>query len=293
MALAGCSKTGSEAKYDLKDQNDTLSYLFGSANALGYWSEAHTQNEDLLSQASRDSYLKGFEDAFKLTKSTDKAYLRGVSAAVALAGQFEQLDKEYDIKVNDKVFISALKRALENDSVVDPNDIQTRLMVMMEQIQREKTAVNAAQGLKELASYAQKNGFKKYNDGCYGKVIKEGTGNPVENGYEVPIDIKYTNVATGKAMDIANVTSYIAGYTFPPELSFSGAIGTMKPGEEAELLVTLYELVGNNTQNFDAKPSAIVKLTVKLGTEVTKADMAKEASKETLERAAKRPVPRY
>lgn len=295
LALAGCSKTGSEGKYELKNQNDTLSYLFGSANAIGYWSEAHTQDSTLLSQSSRDAYLKGFEDTQKLLDTDDRAYLRGVAAAVALAGQFEQLEKQYNIKVNQKVFISALKRALESDTAVDANDVQTRLMVTMEKINREKNALDNAQGLKELAAYAQKNGYMKYNEGCYGKVIKEGNGEPVQSGYQAPIEIKYTNVATGKPMEIADITTYIAGYTFPPELAFSGAIGTMKPGEEAELLVTLFELVGNETQHFGATPATIVKLTVKLGTEITKANLAQEASKETLERAGskKTPQPRY
>lgn len=122
--------------------DDEASYYLGQQAGFGFWELA---KQDTTLKGKNDAFKKGFIDALS---EDEQAYLVGYIQGFQAKTQIEELNKQFDTKLNEEKLLNGLAFALQKEDTVKQIDLQ----IAMTKISQRLDSIGKAKMKKEMAS---------------------------------------------------------------------------------------------------------------------------------------------
>ena len=241
LMLMGAACKGGASSNDLKTQEDSLAYYFGTMWGSGVGSEMKQNPE--AAKLDKNEILKGMQVALAADTS-QKAYIQGLGLGLNLTQQLMMLAQQDSINIDRQKVFDAFKVAFLADSAsTSPEEAQTIVMQIIDGIKSKKAesspeAINNKKAGEAfiLAEMKKDPSLKKTASGLVYKVIEEGSGTTIKASDRVKV--KYTGKhIDGKEFD----SSGEEARTFSPAgvvPGFAEGLKMMKPGAHYILYLT-------------------------------------------------------
>lgn len=260
LLLASCSggESAPKTSADEAAKADSLVYCFGQLRGAEFLNEA--QNDTTLSEKyARQEYLSGVKAGLAAVKAQKDAYNKGLFLGMQMAMNIQGFEKEYGIRLSDKVFLEGLSKTLESDSVVNTATLQPIFYRLMNEIneqkaQRDKEAAEAA-----LKKEAEAKGMKLVAEGLYGKMTM-AQGEKIKEGDKIDDDIVVTTL-DGREIAAPFPKSMVVGQRLNNS-PIATALTTLSSGEKGTFLTTAHHLFGQRAAQMDLKSDQVLQLSI-------------------------------
>lgn len=267
LILPACNNDKGKPISQLNGLNtgDSISYYLGESLAGQYYQYAH-QDSTLGGQAARGEFLEGFLDAQEMANSDSEAYKRGFMMGVQSIGMFSQMQKNWDVKINPNYLRQGFNYASKSDSVIDQSKAQQALNIIGARMEAKRRAQSEADAKNAVNEAAKKlGGFKDMGENVMMKITKTvASGENFKNGDAVEFAMLVKNA---KGEDVSMLSNPKAqgeiGKNFPVESAMTKVIMSMKPGEEATLLIPSELLLGGRADQFGYTSKDVFTVTLK------------------------------
>ncbi|MCM1377960.1 MAG: hypothetical protein NC097_08195 [Clostridium sp.] len=248
---------------DVKDatKGDSIAFYYGRSKGFDFWNEAENDTT-LRGEDARKEFLKGVKDGMDAVKD-NAAYNYGLMIGMGVAQDIIDLHKTYPgVEMPRDLFLSSLKGALKNDSVVDGVQTKADLYKIMDQMARQKELEDTKAAQASLASTAKQLSMTKINDYLYGKIITNGDGQVLKDGDKVSLDITAATV-DGQPIGMQFPREIVVGRNLSSPL-ISQALRTMKVGQTSQFIASPIQLMPRRYRAGEYKGTDLVKFTIKV-----------------------------
>lgn len=260
LLLASCSGDDSASKTSADEtaKADSLVYCFGQLRGAEFLNEA--QNDTVLgAKYARQEYLNGVKAGLAAVKANKEAYNKGLFLGMQMAMNIEGFEKEYGIRLSEKLFLEGLSKTLESDSVVNTSELQPVFYRLMNEINEQKAARDKAAAESVLQKEAEAKGMKLIAEGLYGKPAMS-QGEKIKEGDKIDDNIVVTTL-DGNEIAAPFPKSMVVGQRLNNS-PISAALTSLSSGETGSFLTTAYHLFGNRAAQMGLKSDDILQLSI-------------------------------
>lgn len=241
---------------------DSLVYFFGQMRGAEYQRDAK-KDSLMLSDDYQRAYIKGVQAGMNAIKDDD-AYNQGLFLGIQMARNFDQFQKDYNIKLDKKIFIESLMAAMANDSIGGAQDMQREFYRLMGQFNDEKAERDRAEARVNLDQEAKKLNLPKISDDLYGTITEKTEGAQFADGNPVELDIKLNATDGSEVRAPFPSKTKIGARNMPTPVT--DALLKMKDGETGKFATTAQALFGQRCSQMRIEPSQVVIATIKAKT---------------------------
>lgn len=252
---------------------DSVAYYVGEMSALEYWQNAR-RDTVMMSQEARDNYLKGLRAGYDAVRDND-AYNLGYYAGVQLARQMKEFTEDYSTTVNKSVLIGALEDGLQNDSILNPGDVQQGFNEVTRVLQERKEAKDRQTAQEELKKIGETKKLQMITPSLYGGESSGGAGENVKEGQQVGFLMKIANLE-GKSIDRRENPDMVVGKMYPGPATLG--MLTMKIGETRTFYTFAQALLGRFAQRYGLKQGEIITFTITLSAPQTQSTVSDDSA---------------
>lgn len=238
---------------------DSLMFYYGEIQADKFWRKSYTDTT-IDSEEERRLYLRGVEQGLKAIKGTptyDNGYLLGVKLAL----EIKDLEDSYEIKLDRKLLLAGLKKALISDTSANMARAHSNCYRIIDDFNRIKNSHDNELAEKSLSSFARENGMSNISPTLFGKNITVPEGAKLTVGDRVNIEVTAVTV-NGK----------LAGGHFPASTMIKNdnnadildtALLSMHDGQTRQFLTTPMALFGRRYVRMGLSPQEPVIFTIR------------------------------
>ncbi len=262
LAFAACQNPEAKPLSDVSDASkaDSLIYYFAQMRGAEYDREAQ-RDTTLATPEAKKAYVMGVQAGLNATKDNNEAYNRGVFLGMQMAMNFQQFQKDYDIKLNKKVFLEGLAEALSSDSLANPSDMQREFYRLMGEFNSKKEERDNKAATENLSKAAANLKLKAIGENLYGEVTVKADGVQIKDGDEVDATITLAK-ADGKEIEAPLPTKVKVGSRNLPE-PVSEALKSLKSGETGKFATSARTIFGQRSSQIGLEPADVVIMTIK------------------------------
>lgn len=262
LVFAACQNPEAKPLSDISDASkaDSLVYYFAQMRGAEYDREAQ-RDTTLATDEAKKAYIMGVQAGLNSTKEGNEAYNRGMFLGMQMAMNFQQFKKDYDVKLNKKVFIESLAEALSSDSLVDPSEMQREFYRLMGEFNSQKEERDSKAATENLSKAAASLKLKPISENLYGEVTEKTDGAQIKDGDDVNATITFAH-ADGKSIDTPLPSKFKVGSRNLPE-TVSDALKTLKSGESGKFATSARAIFGQRSSQIGLEPSDVVVMTIK------------------------------
>ena len=263
MMLTACSGPGEGRPLeDIKNASttDSISNLLGQMYAIDYWKDIAGDSVKATREA-RDQYLSGVRDALKLS-GKDESYIEGYLLGLQLSQYSREFTNLMGVDIDLNETLKGLAYGLRTDSTVNYQQVSADLNLLTTRFANQKDEKDRAEGEKNLAAFAKKEGMTKYSEDLYGKILSQGTGKELKEGENVSFDIVISD-DTGKKLNIPVPKDVTVG----PQLSkapIGRALMQLKEGGAGEFATSAFAVFGANAGRYKVTPEQTLVMNITL-----------------------------
>lgn len=228
LAVTSCNNSAKVG--DLKTPEDSLSYYLGLSNAAQLKQGIkHSPDSAKFNEAEFMKAVQVVMDA----DTGNVSYMAGLQFGMQMK-QLQQMAKaQLGVEVNQKVLMGAVKEALKSDSLKDPNELQAKIMMLVNSLQAKKVKEESSKNEAAGKAYIEKQmkadkSIQVTSNGLAYKVITPGSGANFTD--EDSINVIYTgSFINGEKFDSSNgqPREFTPKNVVP---GFGEALKMMKPG---------------------------------------------------------------
>lgn len=234
-SMTSCNEKGSATKGSVLA--DSVSMAFGDLYGNGMGGQIKQD-----STINTNDVLRGIEMILK-ADTANHGLMTGMQIGMQIMQMYQGIKQQYDININQKLFMEHFKKAFTSDSTMD----QAALMALQQQIEpllqrasaeakaNDPVAINNKKKGEEFAAKkAKENGYKKTPSGLVYKVITEGNGENFTENDVVMVNYRGTHI-DGKEFDASKEPVPFRLNQVVP--GFAEMIKLMKPGMKVEAIL--------------------------------------------------------
>ncbi len=258
---SGCSSERGKTLDDFEDMTavDSLVYYYGMLRAYKYY-QLSVADTNLRHLDSKERYLKGIRDGINMITDDDEIYNQGVREGMRMALRIDRFEEDYDTKLDTKYLLSAVCHGILDADTVNLAQTQHEYYTLLNKLNVHREQLERANARLMLSEIAQKRGMKRINDLLYSKVLKEGSGLPVDSGATIDVDIKYMHT-DGESLGMPNPEEVTVGReSMQPVMC--DIFMTMKQGETALFATSAEELLGQRAEIINLQLDDIILLQI-------------------------------
>ncbi len=262
LLFAACQNPEAKPLSDISDASkaDSLIYYFAQMRGAEYDREAQ-RDTTLATAEAKKAYVMGVQAGLNATKDDNEAYNRGVFLGMQMAMNFQQFKKDYDIKLNKKVFLESLAEALSSDSLANPSDMQREFYRLMGEFNSKKEELDNKAASENLSKAASDLKLKKIGENLYGEVTEKTEGVQIKDGDNVDATITLSK-ADGKSIEAPLPGKVKVGARNLPE-PVGEALKSLKSGETGKFATSARAIFGQRSSQIGLEPADVVIMTVK------------------------------
>ncbi|MCM1153516.1 MAG: hypothetical protein NC328_07680 [Muribaculum sp.] len=264
LILASCGDKARNSISDLDNatQSDSISFYFGRSIGYDFWNSTQ-EDTTLRSEQAREDYLRGIKDGMAAVRDND-AYNQGLYVGLQVATNIRELQKQYpNVDINEKLFLEALKGALDSDSSANGPQDKAELYKILDNLQVSKEKADSETARAQLAKVAAEKKMTRVNENLYVKNITPGSGALLKDGDEVSVEISAA-LTDGTPLGMQFPSKLTVGQGFASPI-ISAALRTMKPNQTCTFLASPIELAPRRYRNGEFKPDQLIEFTIKTG----------------------------
>lgn len=254
---------GTSSLSDVKNPTkaDSIAFYYARSKGFDYWNESNSDTL-LRSEESRKEFLRGVEEGLSAVRD-NAAYNHGLMIGMGVGQDILDLKKEYpDIDIPHKLFLSSLKAALKNDSVVDGPQTKADLYKIMDDMARRKEKEDTKTAVDALKKAASEYGMTRINEYLYGKIVSNGDGPVLKDGDKIDVDITAA-FTDGTPVGLQFPDEIIVGRNLSSPL-ISQALRTMKVGQTSQFIASPVQLTPRRYRAGEYKANQIIKFTIRV-----------------------------
>ncbi len=263
MLLASCDGRKTQSISDISDATpgDSVMFYFGQNLATDFWLGTESDTT-LRGENEREDYLRGVEAGIAAARQNE-AYNKGLFVGVQVAANLKDFKELYpDIKLDEKVLISALRAGLESDTAVNTAEAKSKFYKLMDDLARSKEKADIKIAEAKLAQEGPKLGMKVQGPMLYSKIVTPGNGPEIKIGEKIALELSVSTI-NGDMVGIKLPKEVVVGrsYTVP---MLGAALPGMKVGETRQFLSTPMEVTPRRYKLGEYKAEQLMKVTVKV-----------------------------
>lgn len=268
-AFIGCTQT---PKAQLKNDVDSLSYMFGVANNQGML--PYAQQQFGLDTAYMEQFVKGIVEGMKDASSKATAYYAGVQIGQQFSGRiFNAINQEVSgsdsVKVLSKEnLLAGFLAGVQGKAITTPEAaaayVESHLDSIKNRFMRQTYAEIIAEGEKFLAENKTKEGVQVTPSGLQYKVITAGTGEVPTASDNVEVNYKGTLI-DGTEFDSSYSRNEPSKFRADQVIrGWTEALTMMPVGSKWELYIPYDLAYGNRAAGEKIKPFSTLIFEVEL-----------------------------
>lgn len=263
--MASCGK-GNNAKVDLKNNSDSVSYAMGAMSSM----QMGLNKEVLQMQAGIDSahfgqFEKGLQEGLKVSEDkAKKAYFLGQMIGMQMGEQYDGTVKQFammkDLKLSKTTFLKGVLSALSGTPAIDMDKANK----LLTDVQEKMLAENKKANQKFLEENKKKSGVVTTESGLQYKIVKAGNGpKPTEDDI-VKVNYEGKNI-NGDVFDSTYDREQPAVMPLNRNIAgFKEALTMMPVGSTWELYIPAELAYGDNGAGRDILPGSTLIFKVEL-----------------------------
>lgn len=265
IALTACNSTPQPkelSEFSNATMQDSLAYYMGEQGAMNFWRSA-MQDTTLKTDAAKASYLKGFQKGMDMVME-DEAYNQGLIQGVNLANYLRSLNKDFELDLQNDRAVAGLAYGMQNDTIVNPNDLQQAIMPIGMRLEAEKAKKDKAIADQKIDEEIKKSGYKKDANGIVYKVVEEGKGKKLENDEYVLVQLTMTDLEGNSIVptDSKPQKMTVGKYNYSPVVN--RALPMMNIGSTYKVIGSSTDIFGPQARQFRLKDSDVVCVEIKV-----------------------------
>lgn len=261
LLMASCQDggNGSSSMPSNATQGDSLLYYLGQTMGAQYSAMA-ANDTTLATDAAKKAYLAGIKAGLNIPKQDDEAYNRGVAMGMQMAASFLEFNKEFNLTLDPKVFLSSVTATVLSDSMPDQREAQTKVSELFENIQKAKAEKDKAAAMETLNQAIAGKDLTKFADDLYGKITVKTDSAAIKDGDLVNINITVKNLAGEPVNFRFPPKGRVGAPNFP--VVANDALLKMKSGETGEFTTTAVSLMGPRAHQMGVEPTEVLTFTL-------------------------------
>lgn len=261
LLLTSCGGNSTSDLNEISDAStgDSLLFYYGRDVATDFWREADGDST-LRLESSREDYLRGVKAGLSAVRDND-AYNQGIYVGLQVATNLRELKRNYpDLEIDDQVFLSAMRAALENDSVVDAPQNKADFYRLLDHLARTKEKSDTEKARVLLKETAEKLGMNQISEFLYGKAVTQGSGPILKDGDVIELDITAA-FANGQMVGMSFPKQAMVGRNYQSPI-ISEALRTMKVGETKQFIASPVQLTPRRYHQGEYSADRVIKFTI-------------------------------
>jgi len=267
LALSACDSNKGKPISELNglSTGDSISYYLGESLA-GQYQQYAMSDTTLKGKEGRVEFLKGFTKAMEMINSGSEAYKRGLIMGMQTYGMFDQMKKNWNVELNANYLRMGYLYATKGDSVIDQQQAQQALNIIGTRMEAQRKTRNEAEAQKAVAAAAKKlGGFTDMGGNIMMKITKKvADGSNFKKGDRVDFAMEVKNMKGENIQMLSNPKAQgEIGKNLPLDSPMTKVLLSLKPGEEAQVLVPADVLLGGRADQFGYSSNDIFNVTIR------------------------------
>ena len=265
LMLASCQGgAGSEGNGlgDAKNNSaaDSLIYYFGQMRGAEYQRQAE-RDTTLAEAQSKKAYIQGVQAGLNAVKNGNEAYNQGLFLGMQMAMNIHQFKEDYGVELNKRIFVESLSKAVNSDSLSNPQEMQREFYKIMGKFNEQKEERDKAAASESLSQEATNLKLSKIADDVYGEITVKNDSVALKEGDNVKMDLSLATVA-GKELNAPLPTKGKIGAR-NIVAPINDMLKSLKSGETGKFIAPARALFGPRASQLGLEPSDVVVVTLK------------------------------